>query len=192
MYRCRLLLNGQSVGEVKWNLGEKRVSVWAECPFEDKVIYRVTLYGAGEDGLPLGVMAPENGRFFVRRDFPPYKAGLLLHTPSSSIRGVVTRTLPGETRTLPLPFALSSMDTLPTPFGGYRDPLLCTCALQTPHLRYKMHEGVEYLIFPLHIGAPMDFVPFFCLATPVWLEGELYGVLCVDKEGEALRFTPAK
>lgn len=191
MYQCRLWLNGQSVGEVRWSLGETRVSVWAECPFEERVIYRVTIYGEGEDGLSIGVMAPEGGRFFVHREFPLHKARLLLKTPAYALHGEISRTLPGETRTLPLPFAFSSMGGLPADFGGRRDPLLCTCAQQVPRLRYKLFEGCEYLVFPLQVGGRMDFTAFFCLVTPVWLEGALYGVLCVDREGEARRFVPA-
>ncbi len=190
MYRCKLLLNGQSVGEVRWSLSEKRVSIWAECPFEKDYIYRVTMYGESGDGLALGVMAPEKGRFLVHRDLPPHKAGLLFCAPPYALRGEIVRTLPGETRTPPLPFAFSAMEALPDGYGGIRDPLLCRCAEQTAHLRYRRHAGTEYLAFPLHIGGAMDFIPFFCLVTPVWLEGALYGILCVDKEGEAQRFVP--
>ena len=127
----------------------------------------------------------------VHREFPLHKARLLLKTPAYALHGEISRTLPGETRTLPLPFAFSSMGGLPADFGGRRDPLLCMCAQQVPRLRYKLFEECEYLVFPLQVGGRMDFTAFFCLVTPVWLEGALYGVLCVDREGEARRFVPA-
>ncbi len=191
MYRCSLRLNGQNVGEVRWSLGEKQVSVWAECPFEERVIYRVTIRGPAGESLPIGVMAPKGGRFFVRRDIPVRRADLLIRTPAHVLRGEIARTLPGETRTPPLPFAFSSMEALPPDFGGWRDPLLCACARRADGLLYRRYEGCEYLAFPLNVGDKMEFSAFFCLVTPVWLDGSLYGVLCVNSDGEAQRFTPA-
>ena len=191
MYRCKLWLDGQSVGEVGWSVGEKQVSVWAECPFEERFIYRAAVYGTDGERVSLGVMAPEQGRFLVRRTLPLHKAALLLHGASRTLHGEVTRTLPGERRTPPLPFAFAAMDPLPRRYGGDRDPLLCRCAQRDSHVRYKVHDGLEYLVFPLRTGGEMAFAPFFCLVSPVWLEGALYGVLCVDKEGEARRFAPS-
>ena len=192
MYRCALLLGERSIGEVRWSQGEGRVTVWAECPYEKDYIYRVTLYGAGGVSLPLGVMAPEDGRFVVKKSLPAHKGELLLHWPGGSVRGEITRTLPGETRTPPLPFAFSSMTALPEDFGGRRDPLLCRCARQAASVRYLRHDGREYLVFPLETGREMPFTPFFCLVTPVRLDGASYGVLCLDREGDVCRFEPDK
>ena len=190
MGQCGLFLNGREVGRVDWHTENGRVLVQARCPFEERYIYRVCIRGESGDALKLGVMAPQNGSFVVCRSIPQYSAGPLRERGAAGLRAEIVRTLPGQELKGPFPFSLCALEQMPADCGEHWELLLRQCAQKACGLRYKKWGDTEYLVFPLQEGREMAFAPFFCLVTPIALEGEMCGVLCVNREGEICRFCP--
>lgn len=173
MGSCKLFLSGREVGEVVWQTAGYETVVRAQCPFERGYIYRVTLTG-GTKPIPLGVMLPEGAWFTLRKKLPAL--------PDGAWRGEITRTMPGETRARPLPFAFSELRA-PPPLERISDLILRQCVAEESDVLHVQWEGDDYFVFAFSTDRALPLVPFFTYITTFWYNGTGYGAVCIEKNG---------
>ena len=165
MGACGLYLGRREVGRLCWTEKDGRLAVNCTCPYEAGMIYRVVLQT--EEGLHrLGVMLPEDQGFALRRELP---AGCLPHA------AFVDRTLPGEAHLPGLPLAFSAFE---------RDEAEENLLQRSENVQILCGDwmDVRYLLFPMPPGGACCGATYFCITTPVKLEGILYGLVCKVQE----------
>ena len=173
MGSCKLFLSGREVGEVVWQTAGHETVVRAQCPFERGYIYRVTLMG-GTKPVALGVMMPEGAWFTLRKKLPSL--------PEGEWRGEIVRTMPGETRALPLPFAFSELRAS-LPMDRISDPILRQCVAEEADVLHTQWEGCDYFVFPFSTDHALPLAPFFTYITTFWHNGIGFGAVCIEKTG---------
>jgi len=197
MHTCQLYLNGEIAGAVKWAPQDNKITVWAECPFERGYIYRLLLRGEGEENLPLGVMMPREGRFFLRKVLSLKAAEMLVLTPPQLLRGEVVRTLPGEpvhtvTYSPPPPEPMKPVITLPFGLDRLRpagevplitDRFVSRCLEEQPNALCGNGEDGFYLFFPYETGKELSYSPFLSISVPITWEEKDYIAVRIDKSG---------
>ena len=156
------------------------------CPFAEGWIYRLYLQ-VDHEGICLGVMLPEGGRFVLKKTLDKNRMGELWDR--DDLQGVILRSRPGEPAPVllppkppepclgPLPFPMSALEPV-LEEKSFVDTVFAACGGQK-----AKWEGVEYYLAPGKPGERLGPVSFFCLLTWIPWEGSGWWVLCVDADG---------
>ena len=187
---CKLYRNETPVGSIRWQRSEHTVTIWASCSFERNYIYRVYLRADHYPELYLGVMLPQDGAFFLKKTCAMRKTSILQATEADHLRGEIIRSVPGEKRALPLPFAFSEL-RLEHSFSFIEDPVLRNCLESQSGVMYTIYERIYYFVFPLDVHQPSAMAPFYCITTPVVVGTGLYGAFQMDMQGKVSQIIPA-
>ena len=181
-----VFLDEEQVGIVKGRREGNCMEWTASCPFAEGWIYRLYLQ-ADYEGICLGVMLPEGGRFVLKKTLDKNRMGELWDR--DDLRGVILRSRPGEPAPVllppkppescmgPLPFPMSALEPV-LEEKSFVDAVFASCGGQK-----AKWEGIKYYLAPGKPGERLGPAPFFCLLTWIPWEGSGWWVLCVDSDG---------
>ena len=181
-----VFLGEEQVGFVKGRREGNCMEWTASCPFAEGWIYRLYLQ-ADYEGICLGVMLPEGGRFVLKKTLDKNRMGELWDR--DDLQGVILRSRPGEPVPVllppkppepcmgPLPFPMSALEPV-LEEKSFVDAVFASCGGQKARW-----DGIEYYLAPGKPGERLGPVSFFCLLTWIPWEGSGWWVLCVDTDG---------
>lgn len=160
---------GKGAGEYK--IKDGLLHIYAQCPEERGYIYRLSFTSETGQSHIAGVMLPNKGKFVISKASYSFNRKLW---ECSAIRASVIRSIPGESRMLPLPFNYSALHPLNDRSiiadKSFAEIIGCD-------MLFTEYEGLLYLFFPIVPGAECRYSSVFCITTPIFYKGSVFGAL---------------